>query len=102
MREMTIFSSFIFVNMIVDQVNWNVDKLILGRVSGTVSVTIYGLAAQPKTYYISLSTAISNAFIPRRNMLVENVKNNFLLDELFSKVGRIQFMLLSLICKRVF
>ena len=25
MKEMTIFSSFLFMNMIIDQINWNVD-----------------------------------------------------------------------------
>ena len=42
MKEMTVFSSFIFINMVVDQINWNVDKFILGRFRGTVSVAVYG------------------------------------------------------------
>lgn len=45
MREMTAFSSFIFMNLLIDQINWNVDKFILGRFHGTVSVAVYGLAA---------------------------------------------------------
>src|SRR5690606_8939456 len=57
MKEMTIFSSFIFINMIVDQINWNVDKFILGRFHGTVSVALYGLAAQLNNYYKTLSIA---------------------------------------------
>ena len=62
MREMTVFSSFIFINMIVDQINWNVDKFLLGRFQGTVSVAIYGLATQILAYYASLSTAVSKFF----------------------------------------
>ena len=70
MKEMTLFSSFIFINMIADQINWNIDKFILGRFYGTIIVAIYGLVAQINSYYLSLSTAISNVFIPRVNKMV--------------------------------
>lgn len=97
MKEMTVFSSYIFLNMIIDQINWNVDKFILGRFRGTVAVAVYGLAAQLNSYYMSLSTAISNVFIPRVNRMVAVTNNNKELTDLFTRVGRVQFMLLSLI-----
>jgi len=97
MKEMAIFSAYIFMNMIIDQINWNVDKYIIGRYRGTVGVAVYGLAANLNTYYISLSTAISSVFIPRINrMVVESIDNNEF-THLFTKVGRIQFILLSLV-----
>lgn len=98
MREMTVFSSYIFLNMIIDQINWNVDKFILGRYRGTIAVAVYGLAAQLNTYYMSLSTAISNVFIPRINRMVAVTNDNKELTNLFTRIGRIQFILLSLIC----
>lgn len=97
MREMTIFSSFIFINLLIDQINWNVDKFILGRFHGTVSVAIYGLAAQLNSYYLSISTAISSVFIPRIHKLVAIQTNNYELTLLFTRIGRIQFIMLSLI-----
>ena len=97
MKEMTIFSSYIFINMIIDQINWNVDKFIIGRYRGTIGVAVYGLAAQLNTYYVSLSTAISNAFIPRVNRLVVINNNDNELTNLFIRIGRIQFIMLSLI-----
>ena len=96
-REMTVFSSFIFMNMVIDQINWNVDKFILGRFFGTISVALYGLAAQLNTYYISLSTAISSVFVPRVNKIVAASNNNHELTLLLTRVGRIQFILLSLV-----
>jgi len=98
MREMTIFSSYIFMNMIIDQINWNVDKFIIGRFRGTVAVAVYGLAAQLNTYYLSLSTAISGVFIPRVNRLVATNDGNEELTHLFTRVGRVQFIILFLIC----
>lgn len=97
MKEMTIFSFYIFINLIVDQVNWNVDKFILGRFHGTVPVAIYGLAAQLNTYYLSISTTISSVFIPRVHRLVASNSDKRQLTELFTRIGRIQFILLSLI-----
>lgn len=98
MKEMAIFSSYLFMNMIIDQINWNVDKFVLGRYQGTISVAIYGLAAQLNSYYLSLSSAVSSVFIPRVNRMVAINNDNEELTGLFTRVGRIQFILLSLVC----
>lgn len=97
MKEMAVFSSFIFMNMIIDQINWSVDKFILGRFKGTISVAVYGLAAQLNSYYISLASIISSVFIPRVNRMVATNNDNKKLTDLFTRVGRIQFMILSLV-----
>lgn len=98
MWEMAVFSSYIFLNMIIDQINWNIDKFVLGRYKGTIAVAVYGLAAQLNSYYLSISTAISNVFIPRVNRMVAIDNDNKELTNLFTRVGRIQFILLSLVC----
>lgn len=97
MKEISIFSSYIFINMIIDQINWNVDKFILGKFRGTASVAIYGIASQLNTYYLTLSTSISNVFIPRVNRMEALKTNNEEFTSLFTRVGRIQFIILSLI-----
>ena len=96
MKEMTVFSSFIFINMVVDQINWNVDKFILGRFRGTVSVAVYGLAAQLNTYYMSIASTVSSVFIPRVHRLVASSRDDEL-TRLFARIGRVQFIILSLI-----
>ncbi len=97
MKQMSIFSSFIFINLIVNQINWNIDRFIIGRFHGTIAVATYSLAAQLNTYYLSLSTAISSVFIPRvNNMISSNVPAKEI-SSLFARVGRVQFFVLSLI-----
>lgn len=98
MKEMIIFSSYIFMNMIIDQINWNVDKFLIGRFKGTVEVAIYGLAAQLNSYYLMLSTVVSSVFIPRVNHMVAGKNDNQALTGLFTRIGRVQFITLSLIC----
>ncbi len=97
LKEITAFSSFIFINIVVDQINWNVDKFLLGMFKGTTAVAVYGIAAQLNSYYLQFSTTISTVFVPKVNQIVASTNDNKAITELFTKVGRIQFMVLSLI-----
>lgn len=97
LKQIWAFTFFIFINMIIDQINWNVDKFLLGRMVGTVAVAIYGVAASLNSLYLTFSTAISSVFVPKVNMLVSKENDNQKLTHLFTKVGRIQFIILALI-----
>ncbi len=99
LREMFGFSFFIFLNMIIDQINWTVDTTILGIVSGTVATAIYGVGSQIHHYYMLLSTAISGVFVPQINRIVARGAKDCdrELTGLFTRVGRVQFMLLMLV-----
>lgn len=96
LKELFMFSFWIFLNQIIDQVNNQLDKFILGIYSGTISVAIYGVANQIFIMYITFSTSISAVFTPRVNRMVAQRNNNNELTDLFIKVGRIQFILLFL------
>lgn len=102
LKSMSRFTVFIFFNQIIDQVNWTTDKFLLGRLINTNAVAVYGVASTLNSQYISFSSAISNVFTPKVNMIV--AKGNFKLglDELFIKIGRIQYMLLMLILSGFF
>ncbi|MDO5346809.1 MAG: oligosaccharide flippase family protein [Lachnospiraceae bacterium] len=97
LKEMWGFTVFIFINMIVDQINWSVDKLLLGRFLGTVSVAVYGIGGQLNAMYLQFSSAVSNVFIPQVNRIVAESNDNRQLTALMIRVGRIQFMILALI-----
>lgn len=96
-REMWIFTFFIFLNNIIDQINWSVDKFLLGRFGGTTAVAVYGVGAQLNTMYLQFSTAVSGVFVPQVNRIVNESDDSIELTALFIKVGRIQFLILSLI-----
>ena len=97
LREMGGFSFFIFLNMIIDQINWTVDTTILGIVSGTAATAIYGVGSQIHRYYMTISTSISGVFVPQINRIVARGEGDDSLTRLFTRVGRIQFMLLMLV-----
>ncbi len=96
LKSLFMFSFWIFLNQIIDQINWSVDKFVLGVVSGTVTVAVYGVAGQLNSLYINFSTAVSNVFVPRVNRIVAESDDNKVLTDLFTKVGRIQFIILAL------
>ena len=97
LREMGGFSFFIFLNMIIDQVNWTVDTTILGIISGTAATALYGVGSQIHRYYMTISTSVSGVFVPQINRIVARNEGDGPLNDLFIRVGRIQFMLLMLV-----
>lgn len=97
-KEIGVFSFYIFLNQIIDQINWNVDKFIIGTIIGTLAVAVYSVGAQLNTYFMSISNSVSSVFLPRINIIVaEKEKMNSKLTQLFTKVARLQFLILMLI-----
>ena len=97
LKEMWVFTFFIFLAQIIDQVNWSVDKFLLGRMKGTEEVAVYGVGGQINSLYLEMSVAISAVFIPRVNRIVASSDDNLELTNLMTRVGRIQFLVLALI-----
>lgn len=99
LRQITGFSFFLFLNMIIDQINWSVDKVILGWVSGTGAVAVYGVGSQINTLFMQFSTAVSSVFSPRVNRIAaaNRPDMNKRFTELMIQVGRIQYLILMLI-----
>ena len=99
------YTVFIAIELIVDQINWNIDKVLLARYKGTVMVAVYSVGYSLYTYYQTFSSSISGVFTPRIHKIVnsgisiENQRTE--LTELFTKVGRIQFLILALIASGV-
>lgn len=97
LREVWVFSGFLFLNMLVNQINWNVDRFIIGRVLGAIPVAVYAVAAVFNLSYIGFSTAISNVFVPRIHRMISTPSSAQDVRDLFVRVGRIQFLVLGLV-----
>lgn len=97
LKEIFVYSFFIFLNQIIDKVNWSLDQFILGSVAGTTVVAIYSAAGQLNTMYLSFSTAISNVMLPKVTKMEANNASNKEFTNIFIKTGRIQFAIMGLI-----
>lgn len=91
------YSFFIFLNVIIDKVNWSLDQFILGSVAGTVAVSVYSVASQFNSIYLSFSTAISGVLLPKITRMVEKKVPDEEISNEFIKTGRIQYFILFLI-----
>ena len=101
-KSLLIFTSFIALNLLVDQINSNIAKFLLGRFRGTEGVAVYSVGYSLYQYYIMFSTSVSGVFAPRVHHLVQSTAHDRALQRreltgLFTKIGRIQFAVLALI-----
>lgn len=97
LREILKFSSFVFLASMVDILYWSTDKLIIGWAIGSVATAVYNIGASFNTYVTSLSTAISGLLVPRLTEMVVKDAPKEQFTELFIKVGRLQFIIISFI-----
>ncbi|MFS0750388.1 oligosaccharide flippase family protein [Oceanobacillus sp. 1P07AA] len=96
-REILGYSFLVFLGIVVDQIYWQTDQLILGAVSGTVPVAIYAIAMLFVKLYMQFSTAISGLLLPKISMMVAKNVANEELSNLMIKYGRIQYFVITLI-----
>lgn len=97
LREVFIYSLWIFINAIVDRVYWSTGQLVLGAVAGTVAVSIFAVSIQLQGIYLQFSTAISNVFLPKVTGMVAINDDRKQISDLFIRTGRIQNIIMSLI-----
>lgn len=97
LKEIFKYSFFIFLNQVIDKVNWSLDQFILGSIAGTVVTAVYAVAGQLNNMYMNFSTAISGVMLPKVTKMEDNHANNKEFTNIFIKTGRIQYILMALI-----
>lgn len=100
-KELFKYTSAIALISIVDTINWQMDKIILGRYCGTVMVAVYSVGYSLQTYYMMFSTSVMGVFTPKIHRIVnenqDEAQLKYELTDLFTRVGRLQYLLLALI-----
>lgn len=92
-KSIAVFSSWLFINQICELINQNVPNILLGVFSGAVAVAVFAVSIQIRSLFYSLSTTMSNVFIPLINHIVVESNDNNQLTHLMTKVGRYQAIL---------
>ena len=98
-KEIVLYSSLIFIQMIATQLNSTVDQLLLGSFvkSSAVIIGIYGIGTQVVQYFQSIGSAFTSVLMPGIVSMVENNADAKLLNKEMVRIGRIIFMILILI-----
>lgn len=97
LKEFIQYSFYIFITMLMDQIYWRSDQVILGIILGTTSVAVFSIGSQIVTYYMTLSTSMSGVFLPNITKKVFSDGTNDELSNILIKVGRIQYILLGMV-----
>ncbi len=96
LKEIFVYSFFIFLNVLIDQIYWGTDRVIIGKYVGVQGIAIYSVGAIFNTLYMGFASAVSGVLFPRINRLIVEEKHQEV-DDMFLKIGRLQYILLGLI-----
>lgn len=99
LKEILVFSFWIFVANIVGQLYNATDTVMIGAVPAlaTMGVAVYNVGGMFNQIVFSLATGVSALLTPKVNKMVFEGASNKELTDLAIKVGRIQCYIISLI-----
>ena len=97
LKEVAIYSFWIFLNAIMDRIYWSTGQFILGTMVGTAAVAVFAVAIQLAGMYMQFSTAISSVFLPKVTAMIATDRSRKEISDLFIRTGRIQYIVLAYI-----
>jgi O-antigen/teichoic acid export membrane protein len=97
LKEVAVYSFWIFLNVIMDRIYWSTGQFVLGAVVGTAAVAVFAVAIQLQHMYMQFSTAISSVFLPKVTGMVTTGNDNKAISDLFIRTGRIQYIIMAFI-----
>lgn len=96
MKEVGIFSFFIFLNQLFNQINDSAPVFTLGILANTKQVAVYSVVNQLTALFLTFSQVLSTIFIPKVNRLVHQSDDSSELTQLMIKIGQYQVLILGL------
>ncbi len=97
LKEVFIYSLWIFLDVIMNKVYWSTGQFILGAYVGTVAISVFAVAIQLEGMYMMFSSAIASVFLPRVTAMVTKNDDTQEISSLFVRTGRIQNIIMSFI-----
>lgn len=97
LKEVAIYSFWIFLNAIMDRIYWSTGQFVLGIYRGSVAIAVYAVAIQLQSMFMMFSTAISGVFLPKVTAMVAKENNEQEISNLFVRTGRLQYIIMAFI-----
>ena len=97
LKEVSIYSLWIFLNVIMDRIYWSTGQFVLGIYKGTIAIAVYAVAIQLQNMYMLFSTAISGVMLPKVTSMVAEGNDNESISNLFIRIGRIQYIVIAFV-----
>lgn len=93
LKEVFLFSSAIFLQAFVNQINNNVDKTLLGAMVSPESVSMYSLAMSIYTIFSTLSTSLLGLYLPQFTQIAAQCDEPVEITKAAVVPARIQFLI---------
>lgn len=90
LKEISKFSLFAFILLVVDKINWNIDPVIIGMYISAEAVAIYSIASHIFQIYLTFPSVVSGLLLPK---LTEVKDDKTATNNVFLKVSRIQLII---------
>lgn len=97
LKEIAIYSFWIFLNAIMDRIYWSTGQFVLGATAGTVAVAVFAVGIALQQIYMSFSGGITGVLLPHTTAMIARNCSNKEVSDMFIKTGRIQFIILAFI-----
>lgn len=99
-KEILVFSMWVFIANIVNQLYNTTDTLIIGAIPAlaTIGVAVYNIGLTFNTMMMNFSLGMLNVLTPKVNKLVFSNSSNTELTDLMIRIGRLQCYIVSLVC----
>lgn len=94
-KEITRYSSFVFIGNLADLLFWRIGLLVLGAMSGSAVVAVYAVGTTLLSYFQYISGVINSKLQPRITRMVVQGADGKALTAFGIRIGRIQLMLLG-------
>ena len=99
-KELLVFSFWIFVSNIVNQLYASTDTMIIGAIPAlaTIGVAVYNIGATFNHMMLSFTSGISNVLTPKVNTMVFSGGDSEELTDLLIRFGRLQAYIVAIVC----
>jgi O-antigen/teichoic acid export membrane protein len=95
--EMSSYAAPIFVSMLVEQIFWKLDNILIGARLGAAAVAVYAIGVMFNKYFMSFATAISRVMMPDLIRRIDAGADGAALTEYLINVSRWQAMVVTMV-----
>ena len=97
LKELFIYALPIFVVVLVEQIYWKLDNIIIGSKLGPKFVAYYAIGIFFQKYILSFSTAISRVMIPKLILQIDEESDSKEITNILITISRFQLIIVLLI-----
>lgn len=97
LKEISLYSFWIFLSVIMDRIYWNTGQFVLAMFVDTAAIAVFAVAVQLSILYMSFSTSISGVFLPKVTQMIVGSCSKEEISSLFIRTGRIQYVVMVLL-----